>query len=56
MYKYHFSCDLQEYLFDIKMLALLHQQAQSEEEGKAEEPLDEQQDSNHKHGSPTCTD
>ena len=56
MYKYHLSCDLQDYLLDMTMLALLHQQAQSEEEGEAEEPLDEQQDPNHKHGSPIGND
>ena len=55
MYKYHLSCDLQDYLLDMTILAPLPQQAQSEEEGEAEEPLDEQQDTNHTHGSPTCS-
>ena len=35
---------------------MLPQQAQYEEEGEAEEPLDEQQDPNHKQGSPTGND
>ena len=48
MYKYQLSYDLKNYLLDMTMLALLHQQTQSEEEGEADEPLDEQQDSNFK--------
>ena len=56
MYKYHLSCDLQDYLLDMTMLAMLHQQAQYEEEGEAEEPLDEQQDPNLTQGSPIGND
>ena len=56
MYKYHLSCDLHDYLLGMTMLALLHQQAQSEEEGEVEEPLDEQHDPNLTQGSPTDND
>ena len=50
------SCGLRGLSLSMTMLALLPQQAQSEEEGEAEEPLDEEQDPNHKYGSPTGTD
>ena len=56
MYKYHLSCDLKDYLLDMATPALLPQQDQSEEEGEADEPLDEQQDPNLKHGSPIGND